>query len=104
MLVGSQYYLIIFTRAQWLTQNIASWSVKILIVKPKILKANTKQYDFLISLKWMYYVHGRLSWQKEFLFLSPNSDIKDVEKYIFYFKNEQKMSGPDIHRSNKSGF
>lgn len=52
----------------------------------------------------MYYVHGRLSWQKEFLFLSPNSDIKDVEKYIFYFKNEQKMSGPDIHRSNKSGF
>ena len=88
--MGSQYYLIIFTRAQWLTQNIASWSVKILIVKAKILKANKKQYDFLISLKWMCYVYSRFSWQKELFSYHPTQILRMWKNTFFYFKNDNR--------------
>lgn len=42
--------------------------------------------------------------KKNFFSYHPIQILRMWKNIFFYFKNEQKMSGPDIQRSNKSGF
>lgn len=71
-------------------RNVASYNVKIIKAKKKIKANKKKQYDFLISLKWMCSVYGRFSWPREIFFSSSNWNIKDLEKYISYLKNDNR--------------